>query len=76
MQEVLTLKINIESNSIYEMKMKFKYVQQRNLGSLEAWLILGQKRSLDHLVVPEYYKHIQRLRNRPQGPPTVKIGRI
>lgn len=44
MQEMLTLKINIESSSIYKTKMKFKYVQHRSIGSLEAWLILGQKK--------------------------------
>lgn len=44
MQEMLTLKINAESNSIYKTKMKFKYVQHRNIGSLEMWFTLGQKK--------------------------------
>jgi hypothetical protein len=34
------------------------------------------KRGLDHIVAAEYYKHIQRLRSQPQGPPAAKIGRI
>lgn len=44
MQGTPTLKINVESNSVYKTKMKSEYIHHRNLGSLETWLILGQKK--------------------------------
>lgn len=33
-------------------------------------------RGPDHLVAAESYRHVQRLRSRPQGPSAAKTGRI